>query len=164
MTFKVSAKLEGIKELTDRLKKLKANVAKKITKRAVTAAAKIVNKSAKRNVRKRTKLLSKSIGQKVKIYRNSGLVAAVIGPRRGFRKIIDGKPHNPVKYAHLVELGRKAVKVRKAKILTDGRSFYGVKARAVAPAPFLKTALNSNRSAITEAMAQTIREGLADAT
>lgn len=62
-------------------------------------------------------LLKKSLGQKVKTYAKSNTVVAIVGPRKGFRKRIGtitrgknkGQPvyADPVKYAHLVELGTR---------------------------------------------------------
>ena len=61
--------------------------------------------------------LKKSLGYRIKVYRDTGVVIGVVGPRRGYRISVGvrsrgpnkGKPVfiNPVNYAHLVELGTR---------------------------------------------------------
>lgn len=70
----------------------------------------------------------------------------VLGKQRGRtvsgRQVhrIVGKYVDPVKYAHLVEGGRKAVSPVKAKVLADGAFVYGKRVWAVPPRPFMAPA------------------------
>ena len=65
---------------------------------------------------------------------------------------------NPHKYAHLVEGGRKAVRVTRKKVLSDGRAVYGAKARAVMPRPFMRPAWESNKANAAAVIRQKITE------
>lgn len=114
----------GLEEVLDYLTKLKASVAQSVIRQAVRYGATPILQVARSEARVESGLLRKSLGVKVKSYSN-GSVIAVIGPRKGFRQevgIVGGRAvrgkramnkarrtlvRNPVKYAHLVELGTK---------------------------------------------------------
>lgn len=76
----------------------------------------------------------------------------------GKEKIVD-----PVKYAHIVEYGRRAVQVKKAKVLSGDGTIYGRKARAVPGKPFLRQAWAKNRSASQETLAKWLRAAVKSA-
>lgn len=61
---------------------------------------------------------------------------------------------NPVKYAHLVEGGRKANRVRTKRVMSDGRVVFGKRVRAVPPRPFLQPAYQRNVRRVEAAMWQ----------
>lgn len=133
-SFRVEARVEGVEDLQKALMDLKRSVRRKILTRAIRRAHKDVVTKARQLVPVKSSLLKKSIGAKVKVYAAKGAVVAVIGPRKGFRKEVakvktkKGMKHlivtdkvnaklagkgqeakrviqDPVKYAHLVELG-----------------------------------------------------------
>lgn len=147
--FTIKGKIEGLKDVTDALKAVDKKLRKKLIRKAVGEGGKLILKRAKQLVPKDTGLLKKSLGRKVKVYKN-GVAVAVVGPRQGFRKSVTRSKGrraavtliaNPVKYAHLVELGTQN-----------------------APAhPFLKPALDGQQAAIRDAMAGVIRAGLEQA-
>jgi hypothetical protein len=74
---------------------------------------------------------------------------------------------DPVKYAHLVEGGRKAVRPKEKKVLsgggagsgTTGMTIYGKKARAVQPRPFMGPAAQSAATSADE-MTRDVMEGI----
>lgn len=121
-----SISVEGGQELIAALDRLEKGVAKKALRKGVTKGAQALAKDAKSRVRTKTKLLKKAIGSRVKVY-GSGIVNAVIGPRRGFKtdkktkkrvitrfaRIVGKKRNgkviyqNPTKYSHLVEFGTR---------------------------------------------------------
>ncbi|HEY1191937.1 MAG TPA: HK97-gp10 family putative phage morphogenesis protein [Gemmata sp.] len=102
-----------------------------VTLKAVKAGAKLVQQRAKPNAPKRSGALRQSIGIKSqKGSRGKTLALAVIGARSKVTKQVRGKTVRPAKYAHLVEKGTK-------------RS---------AAKPFLKPALDSQRTQISRAM------------
>lgn len=121
-----SISVEGGKELIAALDRLEKNVAKKALRKGVTKGAQALAKDAKSRAPTRTKIMKKAIGSKIKVY-GSGIVDAVVGPRRGFKKdkqtkkrvmtrfarIVGKKKNgkviyqNPTKYTHLVEFGTK---------------------------------------------------------
>lgn len=176
MPFQVSAKIEGLEPLIKSLQALEKKAAKKILKDAVNEGSKLILKAAKANVPTGpTGLLKKSLGRKVKVYRNTGKVVAIIGPRSGFKQTKQGKQltalgkkfkdagANPVHYAHLVEFGRHAVSPQDAKVLAiafpDAVAFRP-SAEAVPPHPFMRPALDSTQSAVRGVIEQKIREGI----
>lgn len=146
MPFAFRGKLEGVEGAVKALDGLAAKLRKKILKQAVTEASKILTKEAKRRAPVATKLLRKSIGRKVKVFRNTGAVVAIIGPRVGFKAEVlrNGRLvlSNPTRYAHLVELG------------TDRMA-----ARA-----FLQPAFEATKAQMADVMRETIEQGIAEAT
>lgn len=143
MGFAVKAEIEGVRDLVKQLETLQTKVRKKTLRKMVTGMAKVVNKGMKRRAPRRTKTLSKSIGQRVKVYRQSGNTVAIVGPRKGFAQVIEheGKAIkvNPEKYAHLVEFGTKHSRAKS----------------------FARATIEEDRHAILSAAAGAVREGLA---
>jgi HK97 gp10 family phage protein len=123
---------KGVADLTHLLGQLKPRVVRRVLKQAVEAAGRIVAKEAKQLAPVETGLLKKSIGIKAKQY-PSGAAVAVVGPRRGFGKDVVRNGHtvysDPVKYAHLVELGHVIRTRKKGPVLGF-----------VPPKPFLRPA------------------------
>jgi HK97 gp10 family phage protein len=130
--------LEGDVRLRRKLERLETKSQKKIVRPAVNAALTPINKAAKRKASVETGLLKKSIGKKVKTYR-SGTVWGGVGPRTGFKtQMEDGRFRNPVKYAHLVELGTRHSPAR----------------------PFLRPALDEQRPHALAVLAAKVRAGI----
>lgn len=109
MPFAFRGEFRGLKETFRKLSALKTSVSKRILKKALGDASKKVLKDAKAKVPMASRLLKKSLGRKVKVYRRSGVVVALVGPRSGFKGMVIRANRavlaNPTKYAHLVELG-----------------------------------------------------------
>lgn len=150
MSYKVHGKVEGLTDLLARLNGLKRQVASRILRKAVGEAGKVILKVAKQMAPRESGLLRKSLGRKVKVYRSSGTAVAIVGPRVGFRQVVRrtrGKwfpteaMANPVKYAHLVELGTVRSKAR----------------------AFLRPALQTHAGTIRKVMETQIDRGLAEA-
>lgn len=138
----ITGKVEGLAEVLSALDGVDKKIRKKGVRKAVGQAGKIVLRAAKARVRKATGLLKRSLGRKTKVYRNSGVAVAIVGPRVGFKQQVQrgGKSvlSDPVKYAHLVEEGTS-------------------RAEAL---PFLRPALMQNAGQIQQAMADAIAEVL----
>lgn len=115
MPFLAKAGVEGLQAILKQLDGLKKSAAKKVTRAIVTAGGRAVVRAAKKLAPKRTGLLRRSLFSRVAVHPGSGVAVATIGPREGFRVQVGvvtrgalaGKPKyaDPVKYAHLVELG-----------------------------------------------------------
>ena len=101
--MQIQGKIEGIEQLVRNLNSLGSTKARAVSRRALTSASSEPLKVAKKNAPKQTGLLKKSLGKKVKTYRGTGTTYVAIGPRQGFKDPATGR--DPVKYAHLVELG-----------------------------------------------------------
>lgn len=151
--MKLKGQLTGAVDLKATLDAVAAKVLKAGAKKGVTASAQVLAKEMKAAVPADTKSLKKAIGHKAKVRRDGSGVYAVIGPRRdskkdrkagkvkfrrkvGIRKRAGGLPGvvkyaDPVKYAHLVEFGRKAVSVKKKKLLSDGQQGFGPRVKAI---------------------------------
>jgi HK97 gp10 family phage protein len=174
---KIRGRLAGAADLKAVLDVVGPKVLRQGARRGVTVAAQEVSKAAKARVPTRTKSLKKAIGHKVKANRQKTGYIAVIGPRKDakgttvggvgkkkakFRRKVRIKGSeiiiNPVKYAHLVEGGRKAVKVTRRKVLSDGRAVYGTKVRAVPPRPFMRPAWEENQARCAAIIRQKIAE------
>lgn len=170
--FGIKAELQGMAEILLKLEALKQGVRGRITRKAVSEAIKPILKDAKQRAAKSSGLLTRSISHKVKTYRSTGVTVGLIGPRRGLKKLrvvaksrrkradltkvvttktgkiryVRERYVNPVRYAHLVELGRGPIAVKGKRALTDASKFFGLRAAAVRPRPFLRTAWDAGRS------------------
>lgn len=139
----IRASVDGIPDVMAALGRLKAAAARKVMRSAVTQGTKRVYKLARKASPKDSKTLQKSLGQKVIVYRGSGTVVGIAGPREGFAREVDGRKRDPIRYAHIVERGRKGVRVRKARVLSSGKRFFGQAVRPAPPQPFLGPAIRS---------------------
>lgn len=120
--YTVRDQVEGLEAIKAQLRELPRKLAAKLEKKAINEAGKLVLQRAKalapiredRRQGYKGGLLRKSLARKVKVYRNRGIIVAIVGARKeGFRRQIgtrkDGTPifANPTKYLHLVELGTR---------------------------------------------------------
>jgi HK97 gp10 family phage protein len=144
MPFAIKARFEGVQSAIQALDGLDKKIRRKGIRKAALAAGTIILKAAKGRVVKETGLLRKSLGKKVKVY-TKGVGVAVVGPRVGFKQEVTRRGvkvwSNPVRYAHLVELG-------------TGRT---------AAKPFLKPALDATRKQVEDAMKAAINEVIEEA-
>lgn len=161
MSFVIRGRLDGIAEARRNLQHLGEQMRKRILRKAVRAAAKLIEKAAKSHAdaSKDTGLLKKSIGTVVRVYRGGDKVIAVIGPRVGFRRVIDGRVMDPTKYAHLVENGVKPHALGKGSSLRK-KTQAGQGHPGFAAKPFLRPAIDGNKAAANAAIARVVAEEL----
>jgi HK97 gp10 family phage protein len=139
--IRAQADADDVARLVRALAAIDRKLAKKLLRKAVLTGGRIVRDEAKSLVPIRTGTLRKSIGAKVKSYPSRRVVVAIVGPRRGFRKDIEGVGTvDPVNYAHLVEFGSRRSQAK----------------------PFMRPAWDENVARIREAMAQILIEGMAN--
>jgi len=132
--------LDGAKELEKKLNTLPVKLQKKHARKAIAKAARRTVKAAKKRVPKRTGQLKKSLGFRPRTYKTG--VFAIIGPRKGFRTVDEaGRPHDPAKIAHLVEMGH-------------GGPY------PAEPHPFLRPAFDETASSNLELIAEELRKGI----
>jgi HK97 gp10 family phage protein len=161
MSFKVKGEVKGLQQVVATLEKIKRGARNRILKRAMMLASKPILDAAKDKAPKEFGLLKRSIKRKVIVDKKTGTVRVLIGPAKGYGKVVKLKPdqvfrevsgatrkvtkptaeqreqkRDPVHYAHLVELG--TVK-RQAK-------------------PFLRPALDDNAAKFVRIMADVVRE------
>lgn len=109
MPYQVKDTITGLDDLFARLKAIPKKLQNKALKDGVGKAGKEILWKAKGKAPRKSGLLRKSLGRKVKVYRNSGAAVAIVGPRKGFKGLAErgGREvmSDPVRYAHLVELG-----------------------------------------------------------
>lgn len=151
MARSASIQLTGFKELEKALLSLPAELAKEAEAGALRAGMVPVRRATIANAAatKDTGLLQKSIGLTVRRIRkkgqNTNRYTARVGPRSGFGQEVvrKGKKQyaDPVRYAHLVELGTSHSAAK----------------------PFIRPALDSQQGEIIERMAQGYNKGLARA-
>lgn len=108
--FTGGVKIEGLELCLKNLHQLGTTKAKAVNRRALVSASTIPLKTAKTLVPKDTGQLKKSLGKKQKTYRSTGTTWVGIGARPGFKDPQTGR--NPVRYAHLVELGTVRAKAK----------------------------------------------------
>lgn len=141
----MSARLEGFKELERTFKTLGERVQRKVLRSAVSAASTPIVKAAKANAEdsKESGTLKKSLGRKIKTYKDTQTVAAIIGPRTSVTGTWKGRKRWPAKYAHLVERGH-----------------IDEKGNFVPPKPFLKPAYDSTEHQALNVMSNKLAEGV----
>lgn len=173
----IQAKIDTsqVDALVKRIVEIDRKAARAGLKKGVNEVTKLVLAEAKELVPVRSGQLRKSLGRKVRVSKDGKLVYGVVKPRAGvwmadapglvgrkvtrkgktrvfvakFRVMYQGRPINPVRYAHLVEFGRVEVRVKQKKVLSSGKGgvVYGTKVRAVAPHPFMRPAWEKYSSA-----------------
>ncbi|MGL6072631.1 MAG: HK97 gp10 family phage protein [Fimbriiglobus sp.] len=140
----MKVELHGTRQTENALQGVKAGVKNRVLKRALRQVSSSAAKVAKSRIRgKRTGALKRSLGVKYKSYRSSGVFVFAIGPRKGYRTSdAAGGSIDPARYAHFAERGRKAVVVKKARMLANraGRIFFGKRVEAAQGIPFMRPA------------------------
>ena len=126
----------AMRQIQRRMAALPGRVNIKVLGQATSAATTPVLKSAKQKAPVETGLLKKSLGKKLKKYKRNAVAVCIVGPRSGFKD--EGTGRNPANYAHLVELGTTHS----------------------APKPFLRPALDENKSKIISKFESKMRSGI----
>jgi len=142
----IDIKVKGQRRLLRKFNRLPSRVQKRVLRQAVKAAGKPVIKAARAKCPTESKLLKKSIGSKVKVYRTSGTIVLIIGPRTNYSGEFEGKKRNPKNYAHLVHDGFTT---------RDGRFVKGT--------PFLKAAHKEQKNQAIAIMKTKLRDGVTKA-
>ncbi len=117
MGFVIRGKITGLGDAFHKLDGVKTAMRSRILKLAVGDGMRVILGAAKSAAPQDSGLLRRSLGQKVKGYRDSGIVVGIVGPRTGFKESVTTKRgrtvyRNATKYAHLVELGTKRMQAR----------------------------------------------------
>jgi hypothetical protein len=167
--------ITGLQDAVASLHDLRHSVRNRILRRALTAGAKPIIKAARQIVPVRTRQMKKALGSTIRAY-VSGIVVAIIGVRKGFRVVIDGKPVDPSKYLHLVLYGRAAEDIRatdkKLLVAADNPNFAtaggiegSIGSHAMVPAAkgndFLSAALAAGKAECVANVTRVIQEELA---
>jgi HK97 gp10 family phage protein len=105
MSADVKITYKGIPQLKKALDALPKEMQRSAYRSVITAGARVIAKKAKQKAPRESGLLKKSIGIKFKREKKTSPPMAFIGPRRGMDGEHQGEKRNPVRYAHLVELG-----------------------------------------------------------
>jgi HK97 gp10 family phage protein len=170
VAFAIKGTFTGLDDVFKRLGHLNRTVRNRILRAAINEATKPLLDDAKQRAPRQSGLLRKSLGRKVKTYRASGVVVAIIGPRSkpSFKRQVTvrdkrtGKTRseyrNPVKYAHLQEQGRKAVRVKRGRVLGRKGVYFGKQAAAALPRPFLRPAFAAGKARAEQTMRRRILE------
>tara|TARA_R110000824_G_scaffold188467_3_gene369824 strand:- start:19501 stop:20016 length:516 start_codon:yes stop_codon:yes gene_type:complete len=157
------------------MRELSDSAARSIMKPAAKAGMSIVNKAARANAKDLYDYdhnnISKSIGVKDVLYKRSGTVVVMVGPRANYFDNATG--HRPSNTAHLVELGTKShdIRVKSAATLSnidsgvgDGTDIVAFGKKVTHPGtlgkPFLRPALDDSHSAVSAKVKQVIRKKL----
>lgn len=178
-SLRMKMKVDGaaIAKLAAKLGQIDRKIARKALKQGINEITKNVLWTAKSLVPKRTGQLRRSLGRIVKVYRGGSTVVGIVGPRKGFKIVINGVPINPVKYAHLVEFGRREVVAKNKKVLAGdgtplagraaksykggaGKVFFGKKVRSVPPCPFMGPAWDEAEKTATETILGYLRQAM----
>lgn len=160
MAWRIQGRLAGVEPFVKAVRALPKKVAKKILRKAVTKGSQPIYKAARQTAPTDSKLLKKSLLYKVWISRKTDKVLSFIGPRLGFKKQVNGRNRDPRYYAHILEGGRKAVVVDKAKFLSNRVTVFGKSVKAVAPTRFMSRAFKASKGSAETAMIEVIKTGI----
>jgi HK97 gp10 family phage protein len=166
----MSIQVIGDKELIKVFSGLASATQRKIARPAASAAMTPTMKRTRANARAIStedgNTIAKSLGKRTVVYKSSGVVAVVIGPRDG--KSV-GK-HNPVKTAHLVEFGTKPhiITARNANLLSnfnndkvENPEVFGRSVTVSAPGtPFMRPGWDDTKSIRERTLRAKIASGL----
>lgn len=161
VAFKLQMRVDGLGPLRAKLALLRASQQRRIVRPAVAAAGTPVLQAARQRAPVESGQLRRSLGKRVKLLRKSGIVVAIVGPRRkAFRKQLwrqsrwskDAQWVNPTNYAHLVEFGTLPHAIGVGRRLVKHP---GARAR-----PFLRPALAATRGTVLAILTTKIGQGL----
>lgn len=142
MSYVVRSEIGGLKEALSALDQVSNKIRKKALKKGIAKATRVLRSEARRRAVKKTGLLRKSLAQKVIVVKKTDTVLGMVGPKRGLKQevIRDGKHvlSDPVRYAHLVELGTSHSAAR----------------------PFLRPALDAVKDQMVDLVAEAVNEAL----
>jgi HK97 gp10 family phage protein len=172
-------RLEGTRALERKLLMLSGPRVLAITARATQIAMKPVVAAARALVAVESKTLRRSLGAKTVKYRGRGIAVTVVGPRKGFGRMvtIKGKSEyrDPIKYAHLVEFGHRVARkgttlLKKNESVEHGRKRAKAEKRHLSAAvgfveakPFLRPAFFGNEKRILSTYRQELADGIMEA-
>jgi HK97 gp10 family phage protein len=169
--IRVEIDTSKVAALVQRLADVDKKAARKAMKQGINEVTNLVLAEAKKLVPQRTGQLCKSLGRFVQVKGGGRVIFGVVKPQSGvwmaaapglvgrqrtrngktsvfvqkFRTTFEGRPVNPVHYAHLVEYGRAAVTIKKKKVLAGGGVIYGTHVSAMAPRPFMRPAWEKHK-------------------
>ena len=135
--------LIGDKALKRKLMNLAVNTQRKVARHAVTKAATPIVRSAKSKVPRESGTLAKSLTKKVKTYRDTMTVVAIVGPSNQTKNTYKGKVRMPKFYAHLVHGGF---------VMTNGQHVPGT--------PFLANAMEETQGQALETLKSQMAAGI----
>lgn len=111
--FGIDGKFTGVADVMRRLRALPDKLQRKVKRKALEKATKPTLLAARRLAPKESGLLKKSVARKTATYKASGTIVAMIGPRRGMKRMVTREGRrwpryaDPVHYAHLAEYGTR---------------------------------------------------------
>jgi len=160
MNFDLEINPLYLQKIESGFNKLPEKVFEKAVGKAANKAMRITVKAARRNVPVETGQLKKSIGIRIKKYRQSGIVFAAVGPRKGYKDATTGR--NPANYAHLVEYGTAPHKETSEGGFKIGNFFVGktIDHPGARPKPFLRPALLKNKRHVVDTYGKEAGDGI----
>lgn len=152
----------GIEETLKNLDNVRDGIRNRILRQSLRKRGSVMSKRAKSLVTRRSGLTAKSIGVVTRTKKNGPIV--VVGPRKHFVSIVDGRRHAPHKIAHLIEGGRREVKVKSGRIMANDQAspkqVFGTKAKAVTARPFMAPVMAHEQSVGVNLLARDIERGI----
>lgn len=193
MPVPIKTQLLGVNELAETIRGLEPKYFRPAARAGVSDASTEVLKEARNRVPDRTGSLKKALGKRVVALKSGAGYTGVVGarkdpsakrvarikaeiaagkkrrlPRTGrFRKevALNGRTVlvDPVKYLHLVEYGRRSVRLKTKRVLADGAVVYGTEVRAVPATGFLRASWEAKKAASEAAIRRRVKEARAKA-
>lgn len=149
----IETKIEGLAGIDDILKQLPERIARRELNGALRAGAATVRKEIiarapdSPKVHKFGDLRANIFVRRIRASSSVGAMAVAITTGRAW-------------YAKLIEFGRAAVKVKKARILTDGTNVFGTEVAAVPARPFFRPAFDAAAPRAIEVIAKRLKAGV----
>lgn len=159
--------LTGDKELYDLLTNLPGNLMRE-AEIGMREVGKKVAESAKANITKghgyRSGLLKRSLGVKwIKKLPGEKKIVMYVGPRTKYESTVGKRKHVPWRIAHFVEFGHKIKPPNKKKLaimpswMRVGREYVSSYKKETRAMPFLRPAVDANKTTFTRTMIDRIK-------
>jgi HK97 gp10 family phage protein len=148
----IEIKLDGLKQLQDRLAELEPKLAARELANAVRVGASTVQKEVRKNAPDSPRQHKHGdLRQNIKVRRiratERNAVAFGVSTGAAF-------------YAKFIEFGRGIVQIKKRRVLSDGRQFFGEEVKAVAPNPFMRKSFDESAGRALENIRARLAAGL----
>jgi HK97 gp10 family phage protein len=158
----VKVQVVGLDKALRALQDVEKKVRNRAARKAMDAADKIVLAAQRSLVPVESGLLKKSLGKKVKVFRGSGTVVGIVGPRKGFKTFVVKTDRG----AAIAGTAKSVGLLRKAK-----GAAVGVEIRDPAKyahlanmhKQFVEPSIDNNRAAVVAAMGNVIAAEIAKA-
>lgn len=162
---RIELTIEGWEPLYKAAKRLDKKATTRVVRNAFRAGSNVIKREAVRSAPIDYNVLAPSHGVRVKVYLNTGVVVAYIGPKSGVVERTAARKQVPANYAHLVHGGTKPHKIGPrtsgGAMIIGGRAVtQTVEHPGAAANPYLREAFERKRSEVNAKVSKSIARSI----